>query len=104
MLRSWTLPLKLEHSADVPIYIQVARAISREIRRGRLTPGSPLPGTRALSQLLKVHRNTITAAYEELTMEGWTVSDARNFCFQHIASADQRLGDQIRDNKNSAGI
>src|SRR5579864_4026332 len=81
MLRSWDLHFNLEPGSDVPIYVQLARAISRDIQRGRLLPGSPLPGTRALSKLLKVHRNTVTAAYDELTAYGWITSEPSRGAF-----------------------
>ena len=52
------------------MYLQVASAIAEDIRRGRLKPGDPLPGTRALAERLGVNRNTAVAAYEELSAEG----------------------------------
>src|SRR5262249_25686696 len=47
------------------------RSIAADIRRGRLKPGEPLPGSRSLAQLLAVNRNTVVAAYRELVAEGW---------------------------------
>jgi len=41
-----------------PVYIQVAQQVINAIQRGYLVKGSKLPGTRVLSQLLNVHRNT----------------------------------------------
>lgn len=75
MLRSWNVSIRIEPADKVPVYLQVARALAGEIQRGRLPAGSPLPGTRALSRLLGLHRNTITAAYEELTAQGWAISE-----------------------------
>lgn len=54
-----------------PVYIQVAQQIINAIQRGYLEKGSKLPGTRVLSQLLTVHRNTAVAIYEELASQGW---------------------------------
>lgn len=34
-----------------------------------------MPGTRALSKSLKFNRNTVDAAYHELTMQGWLVTE-----------------------------
>lgn len=75
MLRSWTVPISLEPSSEVPIYQQIARAVAEEVQRGRLAPGTPLPGTRAMSELLGVHRNTVTAAYQELIAQGWATTE-----------------------------
>jgi GntR family transcriptional regulator/MocR family aminotransferase len=65
------LPISLDSSAKTPIYVQVARALTAEIRRGRLAPGAALPGTRSLAASLGIHRNTVLAAYAELVAEGW---------------------------------
>ena len=54
-----------------PAFLRIARAISREIRRGRLKPHARLPGSRSLAQNLGVHRNTVLAAFRELYAEGW---------------------------------
>ncbi len=53
---------------------QIARGISDHVRAGRLRPGERLPGTRVLSRVLHVHRNTVAAAYAELRAEGWIAS------------------------------
>jgi GntR family transcriptional regulator/MocR family aminotransferase len=54
-----------------PVYIQVAQQIINAIQRRYLTKGTMLPGTRVLGQLLKIHRNTAVAIYEELASQGW---------------------------------
>jgi GntR family transcriptional regulator/MocR family aminotransferase len=54
-----------------PVYIQVAQQIVNAIQRGYLDKGSKLPGTRVLSQLLHIHRNTAVAIYDELSSQGW---------------------------------
>lgn len=68
---TWDFPVELRPSSDEPVFIQIARAISDDIRRGRVKPGDPLPSSRALSESLRVHRNTILAAYDELVSQGW---------------------------------
>ncbi|WP_179351134.1 aminotransferase-like domain-containing protein [Winogradskyella vidalii] len=54
-----------------PVYIQVAQQIINAIQRGYLHKGSKLPGTRVLSGLLTIHRNTAVAIYDELASQGW---------------------------------
>jgi GntR family transcriptional regulator/MocR family aminotransferase len=74
----WDFALSLARGDELPVFLQVARAITEDIGRGRLRPGSRLPGSRTLARKLKVHRNTILAAYGELTAEGWvTTAPAR---------------------------
>jgi GntR family transcriptional regulator/MocR family aminotransferase len=54
-----------------PVYIQVAQQVINAIQRGYLEKGSKLPGTRVISELLNIHRNTAVAIYEELASQGW---------------------------------
>jgi len=63
--------ISLDKSISQPLYLQVSGQIVNAIQRSYLTKGTMLPGTRALSQLLKVHRNTAVAIYEELASQGW---------------------------------
>ncbi|MFI6097016.1 PLP-dependent aminotransferase family protein [Lentzea sp. NPDC051213] len=46
-------------------------ALRDAVRTGRLAPGSTLPSSRRLAEDLGVARNTVVAAYKELTDEGW---------------------------------
>ena len=42
---------------------------------GQLKPGAPVPATRDLGRQLRVSRNTVTAAYEELISEGYLYTE-----------------------------
>lgn len=66
--------IKINRNSEVAIYMQVTNQLINAIQRGFLPFGTKLPGTRALSQLLKVHRNTIVAVYDELFAQGWVES------------------------------
>ncbi|HJV23447.1 MAG TPA: GntR family transcriptional regulator, partial [Holophagaceae bacterium] len=76
-MRSWTFPLALEAEATEPLFLQIARGIAGDVRRGRLRPGDALPGSRTLAAELGVHRNTVLAALRELEAEGWIEAEAR---------------------------
>ncbi len=76
-MRPWTFPIALEAEASKPLFLQIARGISGDIRRGRLKPGDGLPGSRTLAAELGVHRNTVLAAFRELESEGWIEAQAR---------------------------
>lgn len=67
----WVLDIDAAGEPDQPAFLRIARAISFEIRRGRLKPHARIPGSRSLAQSLGVHRNTVLAAYRELISEGW---------------------------------
>ncbi|GAA4227309.1 PLP-dependent aminotransferase family protein [Actinomadura meridiana] len=47
------------------------RALRAAIRTGRLAPGDTVPSTRALALQLHLARGTVTAAYDQLTAEGY---------------------------------
>jgi GntR family transcriptional regulator/MocR family aminotransferase len=66
-----SLAFALDPTSREPLFVQLARAITEDIRRGRLAPGARLPGSRMLARTLSVHRNTVVAAYAELLAEGW---------------------------------
>jgi GntR family transcriptional regulator/MocR family aminotransferase len=69
--QNWELALRLEGASRLALFVRLARAISADIQRGRLTPGTRLPGSRELARVLGVHRNTVIAAYRELLAEGY---------------------------------
>lgn len=70
-MRTWTLALPIDRADPAPVVRQIARAIAAHVSAGRLRAGERLPGTRELSRVLDVHRNTVAAAYAELAAEGW---------------------------------
>ena len=71
MAKPWALTLAVDRSSALPPFLQIARALVADIRRGRLRPGDRLPGSRTLAASLSVHRNTVLASLAELTAEGW---------------------------------
>lgn len=66
--------LKLSKCLKEPLYLQLANQFILLIREGKLLPGTKLVGSRTLADLLKVHRKTIVACYEELLLQGWVES------------------------------
>ncbi|PWU00652.1 MAG: PLP-dependent aminotransferase family protein [Bacteroidetes bacterium] len=61
----------INRQAANPVYIQISNSMVKLIRNGLLKPGSPLPGSRQMAELLQVHRKTVVAAYEELFAQDW---------------------------------
>lgn len=53
---------------------RIYRQLRDAVLDGRLHPGERLPPTRELAQRLDVSRNTVAAAYERLTAEGFLIS------------------------------
>ncbi len=78
MPRPWSFPVALHPDSGEPLSLQISRAVTADIRRGRLKAGAVLPGSRTLAGTLGVHRNTVLAAYRELEAEGWIEPGARS--------------------------
>lgn len=71
MLRPWNTILPIDVDKQLSVYQQIADGIIAEIRKGRLKPGTPLPGSRVLAADIGVNRKTVVLAYESLIAEGW---------------------------------
>lgn len=63
--------LALDATAETPLYRQLYDALRDAILDGRLVAGARLPSSRRLASDLGVGRNTVLAAYEQLTAEGY---------------------------------
>jgi len=64
----------LKINNNEPIYIQIKNHIVDMISKGLIPDKSKLPSTRELSSLIKVSRNSVILAYEELKSEGYIYS------------------------------
>lgn len=62
--------MSIDRMAASAIHLQIYQFIQVSIATGRLPIGSRLPSTRALAEMLKVSRNSVVLAYEQLTLEG----------------------------------
>lgn len=63
-----------EPVANTPLYQQLYHRLQAAILARRLTGGTKLPSTRALADELRVSRNTVLTAYDQLTAEGYIES------------------------------
>jgi DNA-binding transcriptional regulator YhcF (GntR family) len=64
------MPFPIVRKNGIPLYIQVKEAVLAEIKSGVWKAGDKLPTERELSEKLKVSRNTVSQAYQELEAEG----------------------------------
>lgn len=63
------LSCQLNRLNGIPLYEQLYSHIKKEIIEGRLSYGTKLPSKRKLSSFLKIGRNTVETAYEQLAAE-----------------------------------
>lgn len=89
------MQLAVDRTLSKPVYAQIADGIITAIRRGVLRPGTALPGTRQLSSLLQVNRNTVVRAFEILSSEGWVSSTER-----HVTVVAETLPAAVRQKRN----
>jgi len=70
--------IRLSHTADIPIFKQIADQIRLMIETGQLVDGDRLPSSRLLAANLRINRNTVARAYRELRDSGCVESRRRN--------------------------
>ena len=63
--------MHLEFDGSGPLHGQLTRALKDAIAQRRLVAGARLPATRELARDLRLSRNTVLAAYEQLGAEGY---------------------------------
>lgn len=64
----------LDRGSQAPLYKQLYESIRQEILRGTLKKGVRLPSTRYLAAELRVSRNIVVIAFEQLLAEGYLES------------------------------
>jgi len=63
-------PLVLDRTSPAPLRQQIYRQIAEAVRSGAIRNEARLPPTRTLARLLRVSRNTVLEAYDELVADG----------------------------------
>ncbi len=86
-----------------PLHRRIYDALKSAILAGRLSPGARLPSTRKLAVDLRVSRNTITLAYEQLAAEGYVVPRQRSVMLV-ATGATVRSGTRVVRPKPNAGM
>jgi|SRR5580704_8629115 GntR family transcriptional regulator len=66
--------IRLNHSSGVPIAKQIVDQIKFMVEDGQLRDGHMLPSSRLLASNLHINRNTVAAAYNRLSADGFVVS------------------------------
>ena len=77
MIPTSELNLFLDPAGKGALYVRVADAVLGAIRKGRIQPGTPVPGIRDLGARFGVHRNTVLVAMRDLEAQGWVEARPR---------------------------
>ena len=64
------MQLHIEAGGHLPVHVQLREQLKFLILNGDLEPGARLPTTRQLAGFLRINRNTVLRAYQELAQEG----------------------------------
>jgi GntR family transcriptional regulator / MocR family aminotransferase len=94
--------LALDRSLSAPLQTQLALRLKQRIQHRELLPGEPLPSTRALAADLRVSRNTVSAAYDQLVSEGYLDPRPRSGIFISEALAGHTMQPPARPLANPA--
>ncbi|HEV7814972.1 MAG TPA: GntR family transcriptional regulator [Janthinobacterium sp.] len=68
-----SVQFKVDLNDNSPLYVQIARKLSDDVRNGRYQVDQALPSERALSELLEVSRVTARKAIDQLVEQGLVV-------------------------------
>jgi len=67
------MEIRISRESEVPLRQQLAEHIIYLIATGQLKAGEALPSVRELARRLKIHRNTVSEAYQDLVARTWLV-------------------------------
>jgi GntR family transcriptional regulator len=85
------MPIDVDPTSNVPIYLQIMEAVQRLVATGQLQPGDQLPTVRQLAVDLRVNPNTIARAYLELDRKG-------------VISSQQGRGTYVSERPDAAAL
>jgi GntR family transcriptional regulator / MocR family aminotransferase len=81
----------LSRAKRAPLQQQLVASLKEAVRKGQVLPGEAFPSSRALAQDLKISRNTVLIAYDQLLGEGYLESRPRSGLFVSTALTKQAL-------------
>ena len=74
----WRQLLALSRRPDLTLQTQLRAAIAQAVLDRRLPPGTALPSSRRLAEILGISRNTVILAYGQLAQEGFIAARSRS--------------------------
>jgi DNA-binding transcriptional regulator YhcF (GntR family) len=110
MPESWATAagIALDHTADVPLGVQLDWVIRAVVASGRLRAGDRLPGLREVADQLGVNHNTVRAAVAKLEADGLLETRHGSGTFVAAGAATQMrqaaLLDEVAQCAHDAGI
>ena len=87
----------INSSSMVPIYEQIMDQIKAQITAGDLRENDILPSVRTLAKDLKISALTVKKAYDNLELEGYTVTVHGKGTYVAAANTERMLEEQRRE-------
>ncbi len=84
--------LRVDLNSGIGLQRQIRQQLVEGIFSGRFHPGQRLPSSRCLAKRLRVARNTVLLAYQELIAEGHVVARARSGLYLSEALSKAQAG------------
>lgn len=85
---------RVDFNAGPPAYQQIVDQVKYAAASGALRPGDALPSIRSLAEDLRVNRNTVVKAYDELESQGVIVAKQGKGCL--LSDAPSPMTKQAR--------
>ena len=85
----------LSKDSDIPVREQLTAQIKLAILSQDLKPGQKLPSTREIARRFRIHQNTVSAAYRELSQQGWVDLRSGSGIYVRTFAADVALESQL---------
>jgi DNA-binding FadR family transcriptional regulator len=110
MPESWATAagIALDHTADVPLGVQLDWVVRAAVASGRLSAGDRLPGLREVADQLGVNHNTVRAAVAKLEADGLLETRHGSGTFVAASAATQlrqaALLDEVAQRAQDAGV
>lgn len=94
----------LAKKGEVPVRNQLVTQIILGILSQDLKPGQRLPSTRELARRLRIHANTVSAAYRQLEAGRWVEMRRGSGVFVHAPSGEQQVPPALELDHLIAGL
>jgi GntR family transcriptional regulator len=85
----------LSRNREIPLREQLVAQTALAILCGDLRAGERLPSTRELARRLRIHLNTVSAAYRELERDGWVEARRGSGVYVRNRAAEQPLSPSL---------
>jgi GntR family transcriptional regulator len=92
----------VDYHSGVPVYLQLTQQVKAAVATGTLRDGDQLPSVRALAEELRVNRNTIARAYQELESEGVIATRQGAGCF--VTTSTTPLRQSVRTERLATAV